>query len=96
MAEEPRPLMYNIGVEGDRFSPHRKNADCAAAGCVPVTPQPDDTRDAARFRWLIAHSTYVFHCWRLPFLYGNDISFEVAIDRAMGADAQALQQEPLL
>ena len=57
MAEEPRPLMYEVGVEGDLFHMHRKNEGCAAVGCVPVTPQPNEAEDAAMFRWITEHAT---------------------------------------
>lgn len=33
--DEP-PLMYEIGVEGDRFNPHPRTFLCETAGCVPV------------------------------------------------------------
>ena len=52
MSEETRPFMYEVGIEGDLFHTHRKTEGCAAAGCVPVTPQLDDAADAARWRWL--------------------------------------------
>ena len=101
MAEEPRPLMYEVGVEGNYFNPHRKNAECAVSGCVPVTPQYDDGRDAARWRWLVAHLCQESVTrWRLPEpVAGQPIpaSFTALLDELMahqdGAIAQTLQQE---
>lgn len=58
MAEEPRPLMYEVGVEGDRFHPHLKTVSCAARGCIPVTPLPDEAKDAMRGNFLLALQTY--------------------------------------
>ena len=54
MAEEPRPLMYEVGVEGDLFHPHRKDANCIDFGCVPVMRLADEATDAAIGRWLLA------------------------------------------
>lgn len=54
MAEEPRPLMYEVGVEGNRFHPHLKTVSCGTRGCIPVTPSPDDAADAAIGLWLLA------------------------------------------
>ena len=91
MAEEPRPLMYEVGVEGDRFHPHRKDAYCATAGCVPVTPQPDDTRDAARWRWVVALATGrvpfgggLWGAWEIK-VWTKAPTFTDAVDAAMAA-----------
>jgi hypothetical protein len=36
--EEPASvrIMWEIGVEGDRFNKHRESEYCKTAGCVPV------------------------------------------------------------
>ena len=87
MAEEPRPLMYEVGVEGDRFNPHRKGASCAARGCVPVPPPSDDTRDAARWRWLAGHARRGLALWLFHLRCRPGETVEEAIDQAMGATA---------
>lgn len=30
-------MVWEIGVEGDKFNPHRWNDACRVAGCVPLT-----------------------------------------------------------
>lgn len=35
-----RQMMYEVGVEGDRFNPHPMNDECAKAGCVPTGGEP--------------------------------------------------------
>ena len=87
MSEEPRPLMYEVGVEGDLFHTHRKNEGCAVAGCIPVTPPSDEARDAARWRWLAGHARRGLALWLFHLRCHPGETVDNAIDQAMGAAA---------
>jgi len=42
--------MMEVGVEGDRFNPHRQAPSCEAAGCQPAQPHEIPGREAAEAR----------------------------------------------